>query len=286
MTTVGGEREIQTQRRVVGFFRDALGYDYLGHWQDCPDNRNVEEGLLGDWLRRQGHDDGIVTKTLHDLKQATAVGGSKRLYDANREVYERLRYGVKVKPSVSEQTVTVWLIDWRNPGNNDFAIAEEVTVAGRNTKRPDLVLYVNGVALGVLELKRSTVSVSEGIRQNLDSQKPDFIESFFATTQLVMAGNDTEGLRYSVIETPEKHWLRWKEAEAHPAAGDNPLLRELGQLAGRSGSSRSCTTSSSSMRESRRSAATTSISACGRPGRTWRAAKAGSSGTPRGAERA
>ena len=232
MTTVG-EREIRTQRRVVGFFRDVLGYDYLGHWQDRPDNRNVEEGLLRDRLRRQGHDDGVVAKALHNLTQAAAVGGSKRLYDANREVYEQLRYGVKVKPSVSEQTVTVWLIDWKNPGNNQFAIAEEVTVAGRNTKRPDLVLYVNGIALGVLELKRSTVSVSEGIRQNLDSQKPDFIEFFFATMQLVMAGNETEGLRYSAIESPEKHWLRWKEADAHPAAGDNPLLWELGQLCGK-----------------------------------------------------
>ena len=232
MTTVG-EREIQTQRRVVGFFRDVLGYDYLGHWQDRPNNRNVEEGLLRDWLGRQGHDDGVITKALHDLNQAAAVSGSKRLYDANREVYERLRYGVNVKPSVREQTVTVWLIDWKNPGNNHFAIAEEVTVTGRNTKRPDLVLYVNGIALGVLELKRSTVSVSEGIRQNLDSQKPDFIESFFATTQLVMAGSDTEGLRYGVIETPEKKWLRWKETDAHPAAGDNPLLRELGQLCGK-----------------------------------------------------
>ena len=228
-----GEREIGTQRRVVGFFRDGLGYDYLGHWQDRPDNRNVEEGLFRDWLGRQGHVDGVVAKALHDLKQAAAVGGSKRLYDANREVYEQLRYGVKVKPSANEQTVTVWLIDWKNPGNNHFAIAEEVTVAGRNTKRPDLVLYVNGIALGVLELKRSTVSVSEGIRQNLDSQKPDFIESFFATMQLVMAGNDTEGLRYSVIESPEKHWLRWKEADAHPAAGNNLLLRELGQLCGK-----------------------------------------------------
>ena len=105
-----------------------------------------------------------------------------------------------------------------------------MTVVGENTKRPDLVLYVNGIALGVLELKRSTVSVTEGIRQNLDSQKKDFIRSFYATVQLVMAGNDTEGLRYGVIETPEKYWLRWKEADAHPAAGDNPLLRELSQL--------------------------------------------------------
>ena len=232
MTAVG-EREIRTQRRVIGFFQDALGYDYLGHWQDRPDNRNVEESLLRDWLGRQGHGDGIIAKALYELGRAAALGGSKTLYDANREVYDRIRYGVKVRPEVGEQTVTVWLIDWENPGNNGFAIAEEVTVAGRNTKRPDLVLYVNGIALGVLELKRSTVSANEGIRQNLDSQKPEFIQSFFATVQLVLAGNDSEGLRYSVIETPEKHWLRWKEAGFVSTPDDDPLLRELGQLCGK-----------------------------------------------------
>ena len=73
------------------------------------------------------------------------------------------------------------------------------------------MLYVNGIALGVLELKRSTVSVAEGIRQNLDNQKKVFIQPFFSTMQLVMAGNDTEGLRYGTIETPEKYYLTWKE---------------------------------------------------------------------------
>ena len=225
-----GQLEVRTQQRVVTFFCDALGYAYLGHWQDHPGNPNVEEKRLTDWLRRQGHSDEIVGKVVRELGKAAALGGSKTLYDANREVYGLLRYGVKVRPGAGEQTVTVWLIDWTNPGHNDFAIAEEVTVAGKNAKRPDVVLYVNGIALGVLELKRSTVSVTEGIRQNLDSQKKEFIQPFFATVQFVMAGNDTEGLRYSVIETPEKYWLRWKEAEAHAAAGDNPLLRELSQL--------------------------------------------------------
>ena len=228
-----GQREFQTQRRVVAFFQDALGYRYLGRWQDRPDNRNVERELVADWLKRQGHGDKIIDKALFELNKAAALGGSKTLYDANREVYSLLRYGVKVRPDVGEQNVTVWLIDWENPGNNDFAIAEEVTVTGENTKRPDLVFYVNGIALGVLELKRSTVSVTEGIRQNLDSQKKEFIQPFFATVQLVMAGNDTEGLRYGVIETSEKYWLRWKEAEAHPSADDNPLLRELSQLCGK-----------------------------------------------------
>ena len=232
MSTVG-QREILTQRRVVAFFQDALGFAYLGHWQDRPDNSNIEDALLVNWLKRQGHDDKIITKAIRELSKATALSGSKTPYEANREVYGLLRYGVKVQPDVGEQNITVWLIDWKNPDNNNFAIAEEVTVAGKNTKRPDLVLYVNGIALGVLELKRSTVSVTEGIRQNLDSQKKEFIQPFFATVQLVMAGNDTEGLRYGVIKTPEKYWLRWKEAVAHPAAAENPLLRELSQLCGK-----------------------------------------------------
>ena len=228
-----GQREIQTQRRVVAFFQNALGYKYLGRWQDRPSNRNVERELVANWLKSQGRSDKIIDKVLLELNKAAGLGGSKTLYDANREVYGLLRYGVKVRPDVGEQNVTVWLIDWKNPGNNDFGIAEEVTVRGENIKRPDLVLYVNGIALGVLELKRSTVSVAEGIRQNLDSQKKEFIEPFFSTVQLVMAGNDTEGLRYGVIETAEKYWLHWKEAEAHPDAGDNPLLRELSQLCGK-----------------------------------------------------
>lgn len=229
MTTVG-RREIHTQRGVIAFFQRALGYAYLGNWKDRPDNRNVESAALTAWLTRQGHNEKLIERVVRELDRATALGGSRTLYDANREVYGLLRYGVKVRPDVGEQNITVWLINWANPGNNDFAIAEEVTVAGDNNKRPDVVLYVNGIALGVLELKRSTVSLTEGIRQNLDSQKKAFIRPFYATVQLVMAGNETEGLRYGVIETPEKYWLRWKEANAHEAAGDNPLLRELSQL--------------------------------------------------------
>ncbi len=225
-----GQREIRTQKSVVEFFTKALDYDYLGFWKDREGNAAIEESYLTDWLKRRGHNDKIIRKVLFELAKAAALGGSKNLYDANREVYGLLRYGVKVTPEIGEQNITVWLIDWEHPENNDFAIAEEVTIAGENRKRPDIVVYVNGIALGVLELKRSIVSVSEGIRQNLDSQKKEFIEPFYATVQLVMAGNDTEGLRYGVIETPEKYWLRWKEIEAHREAGENPLLRELGQL--------------------------------------------------------
>ena len=226
-----GQREIVTQQRVIAFLQDALGYAYLGNWHDRAGNGNVEEALLKKWLRRRERRGKLIDKALRELRNAAAISGSTTLYDANRAVYGLLRYGVKVKPEAGAQTVTVPLIDWENPDRNDFAVAEEVTVSGENAKRPDLVLYVNGIALGVLELKRSTVSVAEGVRQNLDNQKKEFIRDFFATVQLVMAGSETEGLRYGVIETQERYWLRWKEdAPAPAAAADNPLLRELGQL--------------------------------------------------------
>ena len=230
MNTIA-EREIHIQGRVVTFFHDVLGYTYLGNWQERAGNSNIDKSVLTDWLKSRGHDDNIINKTLRELDKAATFGGSKTLYDANREVYELLRYGVKIQPSVGEQHITVWLINWQNPFNNKFGIAEEVTLKGTHTnKRPDLVLYVNGIAIAVLELKRSTVSVSEGIRQNLVNQKEAFIGWFFSTVQLVMAGNETQGLRYGVIKTPEKYWLRWKEDKAYPNAGDNLLHRELSQF--------------------------------------------------------
>jgi len=113
------------------------------------------------------------------------------------------------------------------------------------------VLYVNGIALGILELKKGSVSVEKGIRQNLDNQKKDFIQPFFTTIQLVMAGNDTQGLRYGTIETAEKYYLTWKEEnpDYNPktyaksrkylpsideAIGDNPLDTALVRLCNKS----------------------------------------------------
>ena len=174
MSTVG-QREKRTQKRVVTLFREQLGYDYLGDWTDRAGNRNIEEEYLRTFLRdRQGYDEALISRALYILDKM-AGDTSKSLYDRNKAVYELLRYGVKVKAEVGANTQTVWLIDWKNPEKNHFAIAEEVTVlaadAKAHGKRPDVVLYVNGIALGVLELKRSTVSVAEGIRQNLGGFK-------------------------------------------------------------------------------------------------------------------
>ena len=231
MSTIG-QIEKRTQRRVVKLFRETLRYDYLGDWTDRENNRNIEPGLLSAWLKKSGVAEELITRAIHQLEKA-AGDTSRSLYDRNRAVYDLLRYGVKVKPGVGENAVDVWLIDWKNPENNHFAIAEEVTVGAAtekaHPKRPDIVLYVNGIALGVLELKRASVSVGAGIRQNLDNQQKRFIEHFFSTMQFVMAGNDTEGLRYGSVETKEKYYLTWKEE----STVENLLDRGLIQLCGK-----------------------------------------------------
>ena len=163
--------EWATQQRVIGLFQNELGYDYLGDWREREGNRNIEVELLSKWLRKQKVSDALIQRVLRTLDAAAALGEGKKLYEANKEVYQLLRYGVKEKEAAGEQNQTIWLIDWENPEANDFAIAEEVTIKGEHKKRPDLVLYVNGIAMGVIELKRSSVSVTEGIRQNLDNQK-------------------------------------------------------------------------------------------------------------------
>ncbi|WP_009630047.1 type I restriction endonuclease [Synechocystis sp. PCC 7509] len=218
-----GQLERITQNRVVKLFQQ-LGYSYLGNWDTRANNRNIEPDLLSKWLQQQGASKTLIDKTLRELDKAATLGEGQNLYDANKAVYRLLRYGVKVKEGAGEQNQTIWLIDWKQPENNHFAIAQEVTIKGENKKRPDIVLYVNGIALGILELKRSSIAIGEGIRQNLDNQKKDFIRPFFTTLQLIMAGNDTQGLQYGTIETPEKYYLQWKET------ADNSLDSHLGLL--------------------------------------------------------
>ncbi|GAA7742818.1 HsdR family type I site-specific deoxyribonuclease [Helicobacter pylori] len=153
----------------------------------------------------------IEPERWHKIEQKIHNALKNDLYEANQKFYELLIYGVPTKISQNENFQTTYLIDWKDVSKNEFGVAEEVSVKGPNAKRPDIVLYVNGIALGVLELKKSSVSVESGIRQNLDNQKKEFIRDFFKTIQLVMAGNESQGLKYGVIETKEKYYLSWKE---------------------------------------------------------------------------
>ena len=211
MTAVGSP-ERATQNRVVALFREELGYRHLGDWTDRQDNSNVEPALLKAFLARTGYSAAQISTALYKLR-VEADNHNRNLYGNNQAVYSLLRYGVPVKVEAGRVTETAHLIDWQTLENNDFAIAEEVTLRGNLERRPDLVLYVNGIAVGVIELKNSRVSIGDGIRQNLSNQQPEFNAWFFSTVQFAFAGNDSQGLQYGSIGTQEKFFLKWKEDE-------------------------------------------------------------------------
>ena len=152
-----GQPERETQNRIIALFRDELHYRYLGDWTDRDGNSNIEEGLLTAYLTQSGYSPAQISRAIYILR-TEADNHNRSLYGNNKAVYSLLRYGVDVKIEAGKVTEKVHLINWNEPEKNDFAIAEEVTLHGNHERRPDLVLYVNGIAIGVIELKNSRVS--------------------------------------------------------------------------------------------------------------------------------
>ena len=159
-----GKPERVTQNRVVALFKNELGYSYLGDWTDRAGNSNIEEGLLTAFLQTSGNTPAQISRAL-DALHREADNHNRNLYGNNQAIYKLLRYGVPVKVEAGQPTQTVHLVNWKQPHKNHFAIAEEVTLNGKLERRPDLVLYVNGIAIGTIELKNSRVTIGDGIRQ-------------------------------------------------------------------------------------------------------------------------
>jgi type I restriction enzyme R subunit len=223
-----------TQNRIVQLFTvpeaaGGLGYRALGDWHQRVNNRGIETELLRTNLTARGYTPAQISAAVQRL-EAAADSTGVTLYQANLRTYQLLRYGVPVQVAAGQAHETVYLIDWEHPENNDFALAEEVTLAEGHQRRPDIVLYLNGLAIAVIELKRSSVELADGVRQLITNQEQIFNKGFFSTVQFLLAGSDSQGLRYGTTGTPEQFFVAWKDEAppAAPAAGallDRPLAQ-------------------------------------------------------------
>lgn len=210
MATVDAEKKLQ--HRVLHWLVDDLGYTYLGNLEDI-DNTPVKEELLRANLKKRGYTDDQIKVAISELV-GKVNNQSDTLYQINRSVYSLLRYGRQGAKDENGHRQTVHYIDWGDISKNDFFVAEEVSVLRFDKvtrKRPDVVIYINGIALGIFELKSSCVSANKGIRQLLQNQKKENIMGFFSTSQLLFAGNEAQGLFYGTTETKEKYFYQWKE---------------------------------------------------------------------------
>src|SRR5687767_6764785 len=106
-----GQPERATQNRVVKLFRDELGYRMLGDWTDRLGNSNIEESLFSAYLSKAGYSSDQISRAIY-LLRTEADNPNRSLYDNNKAVYGRLRYGVPVKIEAGKVTETVKVINW------------------------------------------------------------------------------------------------------------------------------------------------------------------------------
>jgi len=157
------------------------------------------------------------------VREITTPSIAQGLMDANQSVYDMLALGITVTEFVGGKKAqpTIHLIDWENLDNNEFHVTEEMNVLsaqGTHTRRPDVVAFVNGIPLAVIEAKRAASGnpnknmVGEGISQNLRNQRNDEIPYLFAFAQLLFSISRNDG-RYGTTHTPTKFWSKWKDEE-------------------------------------------------------------------------
>ncbi|OCR89940.1 deoxyribonuclease HsdR [Campylobacter fetus subsp. testudinum] len=158
-----------------------------------------------------------ISKAIEDLD----VSPNEGLMTANEKITNHLLLGTSYEESLEDgnkKSFSFKYIDFDDVKNNHFLITEEFTMDRINqneiikARRPDLVLFINGIPLVVIELKKSSVSYENGVRQLAKEQKNDEIPQLFKFIQLTVAGNSSEA-RYGTTGTQAKFYNIWKEED-------------------------------------------------------------------------
>lgn len=203
-----------------------LGYQYLSKEETERMRGNLHHVLLTTVLEEklkelnsyeyQGQiynfSESNIRQAIRDLDEPLTNG----LVKTNEVIYETIMNGrsyTEFLPDGSKKSFTIQYIDWNNIENNVFHVVEECEVErmdGRGTVRPDIVLFVNGIPFAVIECKKASISMNQGISQMIRNQGKDYAPQLFKFIQIVMSTNKNE-TKYATCNTPKKFWSVWKE---------------------------------------------------------------------------
>ncbi len=222
--------ETQIQNNTIDLLKN-MGYTYISP-EEMPQHRSsTRQVVLKDILLKQLQKlNGFeykstqypfsaknIAKAVDDLNVSLNEG----LMTANQKISDQLLLGNSYSEELIDgvkKSFSLHYIDFKNPENNVFHVTEEFVVDRINqqekvkTRRPDLVLFINGIPFGVVELKKSSVSTEEGISQMLRNQSQNEIPNLFKYVQITLAGNN-HSPQYGTTGTPKKFYAVWKEKE-------------------------------------------------------------------------
>lgn len=219
--------EMTTSQRPAIEVLQKLGYKYISE----EENKNLRNNILTDVIFKD-----ILAKKLNEINSyeykgekykfsASTIGQAIKdlnedlvtgLISTNEKIYDLLTLGKSYQENMvdgTKRSFDIKYIDFEHPENNDFYVTEEFSVLRMNGKdyaRPDIVLFVNGIPLAVIECKDASVPIIQAISQNIRNQKPDYIPQLFKFIQIVMAANKNE-TKYATCGTPDKFWSTWNE---------------------------------------------------------------------------
>lgn len=213
-----------------------LGYDYLSQAEAMKlRGGKTSQVILEEILRKQLkviNSEKRVSRSRHTyLSDANIDSGIRSLQEitlnegyihACEKVYNLLALGKAVEQSVDgdKKSFTLEYIDWENLENNHFHVTEEYKVVRSGSKDhyiPDLVLFINGIPIVVIECKRPDMKdpLKQAISQNLRNQQEDGIRSLYVYAQVVLS-LATQEASYATNGTPEKFWAKWREKFPSP----------------------------------------------------------------------
>ena len=223
--------EVYDQKNVIELLTN-MGYKYISP-EECERLRGsrFKEVILRDIAKEKlmeinGFEYKGITRKFSEENINKAIDAldmplTEGLIKVNEKIYDELTMTKSLEEFLedgSRHSFSLKYIDFENPENNAFHFTEEFVVEKQNlstkekTRRPDIVLFVNGIPFAVIELKASSVSLKQGISQMIGNQKKENIPQLFKYVQLVIAGNTREA-RYATVGTPAKFWAVWKEED-------------------------------------------------------------------------